>query len=453
MFTREIGWRSPIAAAAPLAGEPFSFILHGGDCSATRWSFLSAFPAEVIRADQAGVWRNGSRIAEEDPFAAIARVSAERRTPLRRSAVPLGAGIVGFAGYELGGIREPHAKGPPSPFALPDLCFGAYDAVAAFDRIARRAFISGRTAVAVDRLECALGTGNAPAPAPQPRFSVQMNFDSSAYKEAVKRVIQRIGEGAFFQANLSRRIFVSPAPDPFLLFNRLSAGDASHLSLLNFPEGAIVSNSPERFFNFDPCSRRIVCEPIKGTRPRGRTTEEDRLMTEELLSDPKDRAENVMIADLVRNDLSRICMDESISEDAICELLSGARVHHLVSRISGILRPDLQAVDALAAMFPCGSVTGAPKIEAMRAIAAEEGEGRGPYCGAIGYVDDSGGADFSVAIRTMTIGGGRGVFQVGGGVTLRSDPEAEHWETLAKAEAMLAALDISSSALSSDRAA
>jgi para-aminobenzoate synthetase component 1 len=222
---------------------------------------------------------------------------------------------------------------------------------------------------------------------------------------------------------------------------------AGYAAFLPGREGAVLSASPELFFRIEPSSgggARIVAEPIKGTRPRGATPEEDAALAAALLADPKDRAENVMIADLTRNDLSRICRDGGVREEAICALATHAGVHHLVSRIGGELLDGVDAAAALRALFPCGSITGAPKIEAMRAIAEIEGEGRGPYCGAIGFIDDAGASTFSVAIRTAVAERRSAALRlslpVGGGVTLRSDSDAEYEETRTKARGLLAAL-------------
>ncbi|MEM9015357.1 MAG: chorismate-binding protein, partial [Pseudomonadota bacterium] len=169
----------------------------------------------------------------------------------------------------------------------------------------------------------------------------------------------------------------------------------------------------------------------------------DQQMAEQLLADPKDRAENIMIVDLLRNDLSKICDDHSIRVPRLCELISLSKVHHLVSQITGTLRNDVSVTDVFGALFPCGSITGAPKVQAMKVISEIEGIGRGPYCGAIGYISDTGVADFSVAIRTTILANKNSTafIPVGGGVTVRSDPAAEYDETIAKARGTLAGFE------------
>ena len=444
MITREIDWRSPLAAFAPLAGEPFAALFHPG--GAARWSTIAAFPSTTLEARHGETFYDGGRTADA-PFNALRRLLRER--PERRavsealiedSTLNFWAGLCGYIGYEMGGELEMSAAGPASPFALPDMALGAYDALVHFDRALSRAFITAYTEDAAERLEDALGRETAPAP-DWPEFSVPVsNFTGGEYKRAVAEIIGLIRDGALFQANLSQQIAVEAAgaAPALALFEQIA--DAPFAAFLQYKDGAILSNSPERFFKI--AGRRITAEPIKGTRRRAREGNEDRALAASLIADAKERAENIMIADLIRNDLSRVCRDHSIREEAICVLESVPYAHHLVSRISGELREGLNVVDALEALFPCGSVTGAPKIEAMKTIARMEKVGRGPYCGAIGYIDDSGEADFSVAIRLLILSAERRrvTFPVGGGVTLRSDPQEEYAETLLKARGPLETL-------------
>ncbi|MCA8889887.1 MAG: anthranilate synthase component I family protein, partial [Parvularculaceae bacterium] len=284
-------------------------------------------------------------------------------------------------------------------------------------------------------------------------------FSTAQYRAAVAEVVERIRAGEIFQANISQVLSARLGENntAYELFTARSIaggidGMANFSAFVKLNGGDIVSFSPERFFRVRHCSDgfSVVAEPIKGTRPRGANPASDRRLAQELLNDPKDRAENIMIADLTRNDLSRVCRDGSIREDEICALMTLPTVHHLVSRISGVLRADLGPLDVLEAMFPCGSITGAPKIQAMQVIADVERRGRGPYCGAIGYIDDGGEADFSVAIRTMiateSSAGSKSPaslsIPVGGGITVRSDPQSEYEETLSKAAGALTALGL-----------
>ena len=454
MIFKEIPWRSPVNAFRGFFGAPHAHLFHAGDNASSRWSFIVCDPDQEIRFHRAADSHQGARHVD-DPFdrlgEAIADLPRIKEPPAPIAEAPFLTGAVGFIGYEVGGWLEPAVLGPASPFALPDFALHLYSGAVLFDRDERRAFLYFAEADAAERAEARLAASPAPNDAQAGAAilgDLQSNFSAGDYQRAVADVIEKILDGDIFQANIAQSLSVSVDPDSlFEIYQRLAASsDAPFGAVLQYPEGVIISNSPERMFRIEPENerRRIITEPIKGTRPRGATAMEDRSLSEELLASTKDRAENIMIADLIRNDLSRICEDDSITEDAICALQSYASVHHLVSRISGQLRDDIRIGDVFRALFPCGSITGAPKIEAMKTIAAIERRGRGPYCGAVGYVDARGGADFSVAIRTMIVepGGDAALstFAVGGGVTLRSDPQAEYEETIVKARSFLKAL-------------
>ncbi len=439
MIIREIDWRDPVAAFAPFAAKTGAIFLGGGAGAVDApWSFICARPQSVVEARRGETFVDGASVSLS-PFEALRMLHQRRRRAADAQVAPLLSGLVGFAGYEAGGLIEPSAAGPASSDPAPDFHFAAYDAVAAFDSKSRRLFISARDGGLVREFEAALETAPVePAATAQLSFAGS-NFSAARFRAAVSAVMERIRDGAIYQANISHRLlFRSDEPvDAFALYALAAARSASaHGAFLNLGAAQIVSLSPERFFSVtrDAAGWLVRAEPIKGTRPRGKDPGEDAALARALETSAKDRAENIMIADLTRNDLSRICEDGSILEEAICERISLATVHHLVSRISGRLRADVDPAGALAALFPCGSITGAPKIEAMRTIARIEGVARGPYCGAIGYIDDRGGADFSVAIRTAIVEGRRVTLPVGGGVTLRSDPDAEYQETLDKAE-------------------
>ncbi len=442
MVTIEIPWRAPDAAFAPFAdGRPFAALLRpGAEARDGEWAILAAGPKRTLELRGGVAIVDGAPV--DDGAFDIARewLAALKPPPYNDEvlAPPFRSGLLGFIGYEAARALEPSLDLPRTPYGLPDMALGLYDRSAAFHLPSRRAFVSAPDASEAARFAESLGDV---APAIDPDLCDQLDAPGDAggrsrFEAAVADAIERILDGAFYQANLSRRPTLDVADDvcPFSLFRAIAArSDAPHLAFLQYTEGIVLSASPERFFKVwpDGADLMIAAEPIKGTRPRGITATEDARLAEELSADPKDRAENVMIADLLRNDLSRVCEDWSVHEDFICRRVSFRTVHHLVSRISGRLRSGLGAVDALRALFPCGSITGAPKIAAMAAIATYEGEGRGPYCGAIGYMDAGGAADFSVAIRTAIIDGRSGVLSapVGCGVTLRSSPAREYDES------------------------
>ena len=261
---------------------------------------------------------------------------------------------------------------------------------------------------------------------------------ADAYKGKLARIVSAIGEGDLFQANLSRRLSASLPKDASgeALFARLMSGTDAPFAARIAGEGwEVLSASPELFLRVE--DGVALAEPIKGTRGRGATPEADAALAAALEADEKDRAENVMIADLMRNDLSKVARDHGVSVPKLCELRTLPRVHHLVSQVRAALRDDQGPAEAAAACYPCGSITGAPKLAAMQLIARLEGEGRGPYCGTVFCVPHDGPAVFSVAIRTGLLLRGKETARLdvraGGGVTILSDPEAEWAETVDKA--------------------
>jgi para-aminobenzoate synthetase component 1 len=265
------------------------------------------------------------------------------------------------------------------------------------------------------------------------------NFTRLGFLDAIRRGIEYVYAGDCFQVNLSQRLLHPATLPPLELYGRLrQRNPAPFAGYLDLGDFVVASASPERFVRVR--AGEVETRPIKGTRPRGRTPQEDQARAEELLRSAKDRAENVMIVDLLRNDLGRVCAYGSVRVGEVCRLETYPTVHHLVSEVRGRLRPGLGPVDLLRASFPGGSVTGAPKVRAMEIIALLEPTARGAYCGCLGYVGFDGTADTNILIRTFTMGGGWIQFPVGGGIVADSDPVAEYTETLDKAEGLLRAL-------------
>ncbi len=446
----ELPWRDPVEAFAPFADEPFALLLDWGQ---TGWSFIAIRPFSTLTMKGDEVLRDGASTGFK-PFDAL-RAFYVDTCPAQGALfaagvrLPFTGGIGGYLGYDLGASLERLPPHQP-PFAvddqrLPGLALGAYDFLLAFDAARRRVFIIARSG-AEERAMAAF----APPVPPLPPVSIlqlrlptelSSNFSPAAYRDAVARVIDYIHAGDIFQANLSQRFEarLAPGDDAFMLYRRLTMqAPAPHAAFFNFGEGALVSNSPERFLE---CRSGLVeTRPIKGTRPRGRNGDEDAALAAELLASEKDRAENTMIVDLLRNDLSRVCKDFSVRVEKLNALESFATVHHLVSTVTGALQEGMTAIDLMAACFPGGSITGAPKVRAMEIIAELEPTLRGPYCGAIGYIGVDGAMDSSIAIRTIVVHKGLASFQAGGGIVADSDPFREYEETLVKARAMMVAL-------------
>jgi para-aminobenzoate synthetase component 1 len=458
VLSREIAWLEPLAAFEAVRRLAWPVLLDSArpDTRLGRWSYVAADPfVRLVSKD--GRIALGERSFTGDPFAVLQRALAHYRLGHDPALpVPFQTGVVGWFGYDLSHHLERLPHPATDDLAFPDLAVGFYDTVLAFDVLERRAWLmaSGwpegapeasmhRRKARADQFASLLECAHEPEPAPEPSGEVRIgsNFTRAAYESAVQRVIDYILAGDIFQANLSQR-FLAELPhglDAWGLYQRLRRRNpAPFAAYLDTGDVQIVSASPERFLELK--GRQVETRPIKGTRPRGSTTEEDARLGDELLASEKDRAENVMIVDLLRNDLSRVCRDHSVLTPEICALESFATVHHLVSTVTGELRPGLDAVDLLRATFPGGSITGAPKIRAMEIIAELEPTRRGPYCGAIGWVGCDGRMDTSITIRTYAIKERQVAFQAGGGIVADSDPAAEYEETLDKARALIEAL-------------
>jgi para-aminobenzoate synthetase component 1 len=449
----EIDWLEPEKAFLALAGRPHRFWLDSAlvdDRLGGRWSYVGADPDEVIELRDHNVWRNGSRCAViDDPMGtllAALRHPRRRRDP--RLPVPFQTGLVGYLGYEAGRYLEPSLGTPlADPFRLPDLILADYATILAFDHRDRRAWIVARASTGagdarperVDTLRHLLATGSAAGP-PDALEGLDgdlvCNLDAHAFKEAVQRIVAAILAGEVFQANIARRYRgrLPQGTDPASLYRQLRRlSPTPFAAFLDLGQGrAILSASPERFVRVE--DGRVETRPIKGTRPRAPDPDADRALARELLSSEKDRAENVMIVDLLRNDLYRSCEPGSVRVEALCALHSFPRVHHLVSTISG--RTTADPLDVLLRAFPGGSITGAPKIRAMQLIRALEPDPRDAYCGTIlWYAGDA--LDSSIVIRTLVVNGRTVTFHAGGGITAASDPASEEEETRVKARPLL----------------
>jgi para-aminobenzoate synthetase component I len=456
-LAREIAWLEPPAAFEAVRCQPWPVLLDSAraDPRLGRWSYVAADPFLRLTSKDGRITL-GERSFTGDPLAVLQRALAHYRLDHDPALpMPFQTGAVGWFGYDLAHHLERLPHPATDDMAFPDLALGFYDAILAFDLLERRAWIlsSGwpegtpeaamhRRRARADQLAAVLGHAATPAPEePDPPVEPRSNFIRTGYEAAVRRVVEYILAGDIFQANLSRRYLAELPPgwDAWRLYRRLRRRNpAPFAAYLELGAVTLASASPERFLELR--GRQVETRPIKGTRPRGATPADDARLGHELLTSEKDRAENVMIVDLLRNDLSRVCRDHTVLTPEICVLESFATVHHLVSTVTGELRPGLDAVDLLRAAFPGGSITGAPKIRAMEIIAELEPTARGPYCGAIGWLGADGWMDTSITIRTLAIQGGRLVFQAGGGIVADSDPAAEYEETLDKAKALIEAL-------------
>jgi para-aminobenzoate synthetase component 1 len=440
----------PIDAAEALGGLPGLALLETARPGRrARWTFLTADPVDVLDRPSSGA----------DPFAAARRLVARLATGTPDTDLPDGdvppflGGLVGYLGYDLGHALERLPEIAADDQNLPALRLALHDWVVAWDRRTGAAWIGGRAAdgdaAALDRrladvVERLRNPARAPAVAreePIGPTAFTSSLDRASYMAGVEAVRDFIAEGDIYQANLTRRLEAPFAGDPWPLYRRLRTGDPSlYAAYLDIGgDRAILSASPEPFLAVDAAGR-VTTDPIKGTRPRGRTREEDRGLACELLASEKDRAENVMIVDVLRNDLGRVCVPGTVRVPRLCRLERTAAVQHLVSTVTGRLAPGRDAFDLLSSSFPGGSITGAPKIRAMELLEELEPVRRGPYTGALGWFGPDGAMASSILIRTFVADGRRLTLHVGGGITYRSDPAAEWDETVAKARGPLSAI-------------
>jgi para-aminobenzoate synthetase component 1 len=357
---------------------------------------------------------------------------------------PFQGGIAGYVSYDWGAELERVARPAPDRFTpqVADVLLALYDWVIAWDHLEDKAWLIGasaRTAWAQERLRAASpAVRDDPAPV---GHAPESNFSRAEYEAGVSRIREYIAAGDVYQVNLAQRFHAPFRGSPLALYRRLRARNPAPFgAYLDFAGTIVTSISPERFLRFDPQTRLVEARPIKGTRPRDATPARDSALARELLESEKDRAENVMIVDLLRNDLGKVCRAGSVTVPKLFALESHPTVHHLVSTVTGVLADDRDAFDLLRAAFPGGSVTGAPKIRAMQIIAELERSPRGVYCGAVGYVSATGAMDFNIPIRTIVLRDGMATFHAGAGIVWDSEPAAEYQETLAKARTMMEAL-------------
>jgi len=380
-----------------------------------------------------------------NPFAALRKLIRRWRVPRGDYPIPFVSGLVGYLGYDLCHFVERLPRTATDDIALPDLHFALYDCVAAYDHIEGQWYAASTAgAERIARLDALLASAE-----PDTRFAdlpvstapIRSNFSREAYLAAVRRSIDYIAAGDIFQVNLSQRFDTTIAVPPVELYRRLRVANpapfAAYLGL-DADDGAVLSSSPERFLKV--VGRHVETRPIKGTRPRGRTPEDDRRLADELRRSVKDSAELTMIVDLERNDLGRVCDYGSVVVTEHKALEAYASVFHLVSTVEGRLHRRKDLVHLLKATFPGGSITGAPKVRSMEIIDELEPTQRSVYTGSIGYIGADGTMDLNIVIRTILVRGSRAFAQVGGGIVADSDPAAEHQETLDKGARLFRAL-------------
>ena len=424
---RTLDWVEPLAVAAGLAHREGALCLlsDGGPNGGRSW--VACDPDQIVTM----------RMEADRPFAALAGEGMDRF-------------VVGLATYDAGARPATGDRGA-SPGDWPDLMLARYPAMLVFDHEAETVSAVGLGREEVEAAEAAneavgwIGQSTPVTPGGVPAARFEPERPARDYTDAVADVVARIAAGELFQANIARAWggVLEPDVDPFAVFVRLAAGTAPYSAFWRVGDRVLVSNSPELFLTFDPTSRRIETRPIKGTRPRDPDPAVDAANAADLIASAKDRAENLMIVDLMRNDLSRVAKPGSVVVEKLFELESFATVHHLVSTVTGEAEPGVGPAEVLAASFPPGSITGAPKHQAMQVIAGHEAP-RGPWCGSLFLLDDDGALTASVLIRTIAFWREGEVWAfrtlAGAGIVADSDPASELQETDVKIAAIRQAL-------------
>ena len=441
-----------------------------------RWSFLGFRPRSELR------WVDGRLIEDAagertesdapDPYAAVGERLGEYRLADAETLPPFAGGAVGFFGYDLVRTVEPLGPPNPDPIGLPDLALMVCELLLAFDhlrhelRVVAYAFTDDGTAVeaAYDRALAVIDEARevlrGPVPPPRPRPEVAereipeslrpdapdaegwvSNLSREHFEANVSRIIEYVHAGDAFQVVPSQRFTAPARTEAFSIYRGLRTVNPSpYMYFLDFGEFQIAGASPEPLVKVT--GRRVETRPIAGTYPRGSSEEEDRRQAEALLADPKERAEHVMLVDLGRNDLGRVCEYGTVKVDEYMVVETYSHVFHIVSQVSGTLREGIGALDALRATLPAGTLSGAPKVRAMQIIDELEPHKRGSYGGAVGYLSFTGDLDTAIHIRTAVVKDGSVHVQAGGGTVADAKPDYEYRESVNKARAMFQAIDL-----------
>ncbi|HEX4146199.1 MAG TPA: anthranilate synthase component I [Pirellulales bacterium] len=432
-----------------------------------RYSFLAADPfLEFEALGTRVVITQGGRREEfdsADPLEVLRQRVEEIRPAVLPELPPFTSGAVGYAGYDVIRYSERLPHPPRDDRGLPDLAFAFYDHMVVFDHVnkstvvvamarldsfggdARAAYADAQSRVdaIVAQLE-APGSELPPADIDaqvEPAKGYRSNFQRAEFQDAVKKCVEYIRAGDIFQVVISQRLEMEIESHPFEIYRTLRVVNPSpFMFYLRSPRVTLVGSSPEIMVRV--VDGRITVRPLAGTRRRGANDEEDRRLAEELLADPKERAEHVMLVDLGRNDVGRVARYRSVEVTDVMTIERYSHVMHITSNVSGQLAEGRDAFDALRACLPAGTVSGAPKVRAMEIIDEIEPHRRGPYAGAVGYLDFGGNMDTCIALRTLVVQGNRAYIQAGAGIVADSDPESEYQETLNKARGLLTAVEV-----------
>lgn len=459
-IVKEITYTDPAKILRYFADEDWLCFLDSAkkDNELGKFSFIAFNPFLRLVSKHNRIILNHTEI-DGDPFFVLQQQLMLYKARTLETLPPFQGGALGYFSYDLLHHLENVPRHKLDVMNLPEMMIGFYDSVISFDHHLKKAWIVAHGFPGVDedekkkraensceyilrKIDKKASEKNTFQKKEKIQEKILSNFETQDYRQSIQKVIDYIYAGDIFQANISQCFSTKLAKGIEALdlyFSLRQKNPAPFAAFLQYGEIAIASASPERFIKLDT-KNKVETRPIKGTRRRSADPKEDQRLAMELINSEKDRAENTMIVDLLRNDLSRVCTKNSVVVKKLCGLETYATVHHLVSTIEAILKPAYHAIDLLCATFPGGSITGAPKVRAMEIIAELEPTARGPYCGSIGYIGFDGAMDTSIVIRTFTIKGADISFQAGGGIVADSIPADEQQETLTKAAALFKVL-------------
>src|SRR5213078_4961833 len=453
---------TPVSAYLRLRGEGPSFLLESAEQGQRfgRWSFLGVQPRSVIRLEDGVLTVSGERREFDDPYAAVAEELERYRVAPLADLPPFSGGAVGMFGYDLVRWFEPSVGDPnPDDVRLPELALMVSDVLLAFDHLRHEVTVlanvfadgGGDLETRYEEAVTAIADVRERLAAPVPRAAAGVreppefssNIGSEGFAAAVERAKEYIRAGDIYQVVPSQRFSADAPVEAFSVYRGLRTVNPSpYMYFLDFGDFQVAGASPEPLVKVT--GRRVETRPIAGTYPRGESEEEDRRRAEDLLQDPKERAEHVMLVDLGRNDIGRVCEFGSVEVDEFMIVEAYSHVHHIVSQVSGTLRPEVTAMDALRAVLPAGTLSGAPKVRAMQIIDELEPHKRGSYGGAIGYLGFNGDLDTAIHIRTVVVKDGMVHVQAGGGTVADAKPSREYDESISKAQAVFKAIELAS---------
>ena len=455
---------TPVSAYLKIRDRPSSYLLESaeGGKSWGRYSFIGFDPflnvvsrngkIEILREDGETTIQDGG-----NPLLVLRDIGRSFKPVGMEDFSPFQGGLVGYCNYEVVRNWEDLPGLSPSGREYPECYFTASSRLIIFDHLTHTirlvafahihqgkglAEAYDEASIKVDEIVELLQAPLAPAP-PEKRFSlsdIRPNISKEEFKKVVRRAKEYIVSGDVIQVVLSQRLSGELSGDDFVLYRNLrSINPSPYMFYLNFGDIRLIGASPEVLVRLT--GEKIELKPIAGTRPRGEDSKADEALEKELMSDPKERAEHIMLVDLGRNDVGRVAIAGSVKVPRLMVVERYSHVMHIVSDVEGVLKPEADGIDLFMSAFPAGTVTGAPKIRAMEIVNELETEPRGPYAGAVGYFGFNGNMDFCITIRTITLSGNRLSIQVGAGIVADSSPEAEYDETLRKAGAMLKTIE------------